>query len=136
MEFLADGLLVVGSVTIAVYCFVLSRRLSALSDMDSGLGQAIGALSDQVGETRASLKDTCDQTEAMVKDLASLTARAEIAAGRLELLLATVHDGKPVAEVPARDRADADDTSPSSEAEVARRDVLAELQKIAGKSGR
>lgn len=140
MEFLADGLLVVGSLTIAVYCFVLSRRLSALKNMDNGLGKAIADLSDQVQNTRASLKETRDQTQTMVKELASLTARAEIAAGRLEILLAKVHDGG------ARDGAE---TAPQAQRTKAtplvatrgdgadiRRDLLEELQKIAGNSGR
>jgi len=133
MEFLADGLLVVGSVTIAVYCFVLARRLSALKNMDSGLGRAIGELSDQVSQTRTSLKETRDQTEEITKDLASLTARAEIAAGRLEILLATVHEGKSAAEPKSEGAVPADR---SDGATAARRDVLDELQKIAGKSGR
>ena len=129
MEFLADGLLIVGSLTIAIYCFVLSRRLNALRDMDSGVGKAIGELSDQVARTRASLRETRDQTEAIVSDLNGLTARAEIAAGRLELLLATVHEGQDKAEVPAR----RNPPPPSPEGD-ARRDVLKELRKIAGKS--
>ncbi len=92
MEFIADGLMVFGALIAALYCYVLSRRLSALRSMDQGLGGAIAGLSARVEQTKASLADTKATTTDLTRELSAVTARAEIAAGRLELLLATLHD--------------------------------------------
>lgn len=92
MELIADGLLIAGALTAALYCWVLARRLTALRSMDKGLGGAIAGLSARVEQTRASLADTKASTSDITRELSSLTARAEIAAGRLELLLATLHE--------------------------------------------
>jgi len=92
MELIADGLLIAGALTAALYCWVLARRLRALRSMDKGLGGAIAGLSARVEQTRASLADTKASTSDITRELSSLTARAEIAAGRLELLLATLHE--------------------------------------------
>lgn len=94
MEFIADGLLIAAASTAALYCWVLSRKLSDLRNLDKGLGGAIASLSAQVDETRASLVEAKRFTQERSKQLGELTSRAEIAAGRLELLLATVHEGE------------------------------------------
>ncbi len=94
MELLADGLLLTAAMAGALYCWILSKRLKSLKDLDSGLGGAIAGLSRQVDETRSSLAEAKATTEATTRDLAEITARAEIAAGRLELLLASVHEGE------------------------------------------
>ena len=92
MELIADGLLIAGALTAALYCWVLARRVNALKAMDSGLGGAIAGLSARVEQTKASLADTKASTSDITRELSSLSARAEIAAGRLELLLATLHE--------------------------------------------
>jgi len=97
MELIADGLLIAGAMTAALYCWVLSRRLNALKSMDKGLGGAIAGLSARVEQTRSSLSDT----KAAARDLAALTARAEAAARRMELLLAATQED----EAPARSAA-------------------------------
>jgi len=93
MQLIADGLLIAAAATAAIYCYVLSQRLSALSQLDSGLGAAIAGLSDRIELTRVSLAETKSTTTDMTRELQALTARAEIAASRLELLLATLPDG-------------------------------------------
>lgn len=113
MELIADGMLIAAAATAALYCWILSRRLNALRDLDKGLGGAIAGLSAQVDETRASLADAKSVTHTRSRELGELTARAEIAAGRLEMLLAALHEGgtqRPVAAETvraARDRKDA-----------------------------
>ena len=92
MELIADGLLIAGALTAALYCWVLSRRLNALKRMDRGLGGAIAGLSARVEQTKASLADTKTSTGELTRELTALTARAEIAAGRLELLLASMQE--------------------------------------------
>lgn len=93
MELIADALLIAGALGAAVYCRTLSRRLGALKDLDSGLGAAIAALSRQVDEMRASLEAAKSVSGDQSREVAQLTARAEMAAGRLELLLASLHEG-------------------------------------------
>ena len=92
MEFIADALLIAGATGAGVYCMVLSKRLRALKDLDSGLGAAIATLSRQVDDMRSSLESAKALTGDQNRSLSQLTARAEMAAGRLELLLAALHE--------------------------------------------
>jgi hypothetical protein len=92
MDLIADALLIAGAAGAAAYCMVLSKRLNALRNLDSGLGAAIAALSRQVDEMRGSLESAKALTGDQNRNLSQLTARAEMAAGRLELLLAALHE--------------------------------------------
>ena len=107
MTLIADALLIAGALGAALYCRTLARRLGALKDLDSGLGAAIAALSRQVDELRASLDAAKSVSGDQTREIAQLTARAEMAAGRLELLLASLHEGetqRPVGSQTARQR--------------------------------
>ncbi len=96
MGLIADVLLIAGALGAALYCMILARRIKSLSRLDTGLGGAISALSKQVDEIQASVKTATQASGASMKDLMEVTGRAEIAAGRLELLLSTVHErGQP-----------------------------------------
>ncbi len=100
MELISDALLIAGAVGAAFYCRILAKRLGALKELDSGLGAAIGALSRQVDELRGSLEAAKSVSGDKAREIAQMTARAEMAAGRLELLLASLHENgaqKPVA---------------------------------------
>lgn len=92
MELIADGLLLAGTAAAAFYCYILARRVRGLTNLDAGLGGAITALSRQVEDMRVSVDAAKQVSGASAKDLVAMTARAEIAAGRLELLLATLHE--------------------------------------------
>lgn len=92
MDFIADGLLLIGTLTAVFYCYVLSKRIKSLSNLDSGLGGAITALSTQVEEMKVSFDAAKKISGSSVEEMKATTARAEIAAGRLELLLATLHE--------------------------------------------
>jgi len=92
MDMIADALLIAGAAGAALYCRVLSRRLTALKDLDSGVGAAIAALSRQVDDMNQSLEAAKSVSGDQSKSLSQLTARAEMAAGRLELLLAALHE--------------------------------------------
>ncbi len=94
MELIADGLLIAAASTAALYCWVLSRRLTALKNLDKGLGGAIASLSAQVDETRASLASAKSQTGAQTRELKELTMRADVAAKKLEIILTTVQKAK------------------------------------------
>lgn len=102
MDLIADALLIAGALGAALYCRTLARRLGALKDLDSGLGAAIAALSRQVDELRASLDAAKSVSGDQTREVAQLTARAEMAAGRLELLLAALHEGEEQRPVGAR----------------------------------
>jgi len=92
MELIADGLLLAGTTAAAFYCYILARRVRGLTDLDAGLGGAITALSRQVDDMKSSVDVAKQVTGASTQELIAMTARAEIAAGRLELLLATLHE--------------------------------------------
>ncbi|MEO0912205.1 MAG: hypothetical protein AAFY59_04345 [Pseudomonadota bacterium] len=94
MELIADGLLIAAAGTAALYCWVLSRRLTALNDLDKGLGGAIASLSAQVDETRASLAAAKSATRDQSREMQDLTRRAEAAAAKLEMILAAVQERK------------------------------------------
>ena len=92
MDFMADGLLLIGTLTAVFYCYALSKRIKNLSNLDSGLGGAITALSAQVDEMKQSFDAAKKISGSSVEEMKATAARAEIAAGRLELLLATLHE--------------------------------------------
>jgi len=96
MDIIANGLLLAGTMAAAFYCYTLARRVKALTDLDTGLGGAITALSHQVDEMRSTINAAKQVSGSSVKELVGMTARAEIAAGRLELLLATLHENTDV----------------------------------------
>jgi hypothetical protein len=104
MALIADGLLIAAALTAAAYCMVLARRVQALSSLDRGLGAAIAQLSAQVEGMQEALAQAKRATGASVRDLKTLTARAEMAAGRLELLLAALHENGEARPVDASDR--------------------------------
>lgn len=104
MDLIADGLLIAGTSAAAFYCYILARRVRGLADLDAGLGGAISALSRQVEDMKSSVDVAKQATGASAEELTAMTARAEIAAGRLELLLATLHENADAADCESMDR--------------------------------
>lgn len=92
MALLADILLLIGAVGAGLYCTVLSRRLSKLTNLETGVGGAIATLSNQVDDMSTALNEAQTATNASANSLSKLTSRAEGAAQRLELLVASLHD--------------------------------------------
>ena len=91
MELIADVLLIAAALSAAFYCWVLSRRVHALQDLDQGVGSAIAEMSRKIEDTRRTLETAKKNTDRSAQELGEKTARAEMAAGRLELLLASLH---------------------------------------------
>lgn len=110
MELIADILLVAGAVGAGFYCFVLSRRLSRFNDLETGMGGAVAVLSSQVDDLNRSLVSARAASDGSNAALDDLTRRAESVAGRLELLMASLHD------IP---EAGAEPSSPTTEADPA-----------------
>ena len=96
MGFVADILLIAAALGATFYCFVLSRRLSRFTDLEQGVGGAIATLSSQVDDMTKTLKSAQGSASASANSLGELTGKAEDAARRLELLVASMHDLPPV----------------------------------------
>lgn len=92
MEMIADMLLVAGAFGAGLYCYVLARRLSRFNDLEKGVGGAVAILSAQVDDLTKTLDVAKHTAGASTDSLEALTERAESAAKRLELLVASMHD--------------------------------------------
>ncbi len=117
MALIADGFMIAAALAAALYCYVLSRKIKNLMRLDTGLGGAISALSLQVDQIQNSVRAATKASGASLEELVDITSRAEIAAGRLELLMVSVHErGKPAKTVDVRAaRNEAKKTSVSKE---------------------
>lgn len=112
MELIADILLVAGSFGAAVYCYVLSRRLTRFTTLESGMGGAIAVLSAQVDDMTVALEKARGAANGSADSLEGLTARGEAVARKLELLVASLHDlpdPKAAAAPPDQDHAAPDE---------------------------
>lgn len=106
MGFIADIFLIAAALGATFYCFVLSRRLSRFTDLEKGVGGAIATLSSQVDDMTRTLKSAQGSATASASSLGDLTGRAEDAARKLELLVASMHDLPPMGsdvEKPTKD---------------------------------
>ena len=103
MNIIADILLVAGSFGAAIYCYVLSGRLKKFTTLESGMGGAIAVLSAQVDDMTRALDKARVAAHGSADGLQALTARAEGVAGRLELLVAAMHDLPDPAEATSAD---------------------------------
>lgn len=92
MVLIADILLIAAALGAAFYCISLSRKLNKFSDLEGGVGGAISELSAQVSEMSETLKRAETAAGTSSASLADTTERAEAAARRIELLLASLHD--------------------------------------------
>ncbi len=101
MTMIADILLGAGALGAGLFCYVLSRRLSAFGTLEGGLGGAIAVLSAQVDDMTRALAAARTAAADSSRSLTDLTDRADDAARRLELLLAALHD---LPEAPAAPR--------------------------------
>ncbi|MGO4908462.1 hypothetical protein ACEN2J_09035 [Pseudorhodobacter sp. W20_MBD10_FR17] len=92
MQFIADILLASGAFGAAIYCYILAQRLKKLQTLETGMGGAIAVLSAQVDDMTRALETARGAADRQVKSLETMTQRGEDVAGRLELLLASMHD--------------------------------------------
>ena len=92
MVLIADILMAAGSFGAAIYCYVLSGRLKRFTTLETGMGGAIAVLSAQVDDMTRALENARTAAHGSADGLIALTNRAESVAGRLELLVASLHD--------------------------------------------
>jgi hypothetical protein len=92
MDLVADILLTAGAFGAGLYCYVLALRLKKFTTLETGMGGAIAVLSAQVDDMTRALEAARSSATGSVSSLDALAERAEAAARRLELLLASLHD--------------------------------------------
>lgn len=92
MELIADFLMIAGTFGAAIYCYVLAARLKRFSTLETGMGGAIAVLSAQVDDMTRALEKASIAATGSASSLEALTGRSELAAAKLELLLASLHD--------------------------------------------
>lgn len=92
MEALTDILLGAGAIGAAIYCIVLSRRLRRFNNLQTGMGGAVAVLSAQVDDMTKTLNSARDAAQESAVMLTDLTQRAEKAASKLEIMMASLHD--------------------------------------------
>jgi hypothetical protein len=92
MTLIADILLAAGAFGAAAYCYILAGRLKRFTTLENGMGGAIAVLSAQVDDMTRALDKARGSASASATSLEALTARAEQAAARMELLMASLHD--------------------------------------------
>lgn len=128
MDLIADLLLGAGAFGAAFYCFVLSRRLSKFNDLEEGVGGAVAVLSAQVDDLTKALERARDSAGTESQKLDDLTARAEDAAKRLELMMASMHDlpEAPTSRRPSPKPEYGRTSAPDRTAETYREDLAAE----------
>lgn len=118
MVLIADVLMAAGSFGAAIYCYVLSGRLKKFTTLESGMGSAIAVLSAQVDDMTKALEQARTAATGSAEGLQALTLRAETVAGRLELMVASMHDLPNEADEPS---ADHDATEPERRLRFIRR---------------
>ena len=91
MAMIADILLAAGALGAALYCYVLARRLRRFTDLETGVGGAVAVLSAQVDDLVMAQKSAGESAQT----LAAQTGKADDAAKRIELLVASLHDLPP-----------------------------------------
>jgi len=92
MEVIVNVLMGAGALGAGIFCFVLSRRLGAFSTLEGGMGGAIAVLSAQVDDMTRALEAARLAAAESSRSLGAVNERAEMAAQRLELLMASLHD--------------------------------------------
>ena len=92
MNLIADMLLAAGAIGAGLYCVVLAQRLRRFTDLEKGVGGAVAVLSAQVDDLTRAISQAQVSARDQGQALERQTERAEAAAKRLELLVASLHD--------------------------------------------
>jgi len=93
MQILIDLAIAFGAIFAAAYCLLLSRRLRALTRLDSDVGRAIAVLSKQVDDLTKALRAAERSTTCAADALGEQLLQAQATARQLELLMAAAQAG-------------------------------------------
>lgn len=112
MDFIADILLVAGALGAGFYCYILAKRLTRFNDLENGVGGAVAVLSAQVDDLTRTLAAAQSSATDSSASLTDLTTRAEDAARKLELLVASLHDLPEADRAPTKPNVEEDMSTP------------------------
>lgn len=87
MELVVDFLLLAASGTAGLYCWVLSRKLKAMTSAEAGLGAGIAALSQSAEEMKRAVAETSASADSTAKRIETLLAEADEKAAHLQGLI-------------------------------------------------
>jgi ABC-type transporter Mla subunit MlaD len=87
MELVVDFLLLAASGTAGLFCWVLSRKLKAMTSAEAGLGAGIAALSQSAEEMKRAVAETKSSADETAARIESLLAEAEGKAAHLQALI-------------------------------------------------
>ncbi|WOI52695.1 hypothetical protein [Parvularcula sp. LCG005] len=90
MDYLFDLSLLVISGCSAIYCWNLSRRLRALQNLRSGMGQALVNLTKSVTAVETNAAKLNRETASSVAELRSMMANIDAAESKVDILLETM----------------------------------------------
>ena len=111
MELIANILMTAAAFGAGLYCYILGLRLKKFTTLETGMGGAIAVLSAQVDDMTRALEAARTSATGSVTGLEVLAVRAEAAARRLELLMASLHgldEAEPAPEAEPDPDAEAD----------------------------
>ena len=107
MALLADGFLIVASLTACLYCFVLKRRLASLSDLQGGIGATISQMTASIKDMEDSFEEAKRSSELTSRKVTVMLQHADVLARLIERAEAAKISLEP-GEGTAKSRGDAD----------------------------
>lgn len=89
---ISDVLLLAATGGMALWCRILTRRLKAFNNLDTGLGGTIATLTLQVDDLKDSLAAVTAQSQDRGAVIEAANQQADDRIGRMEMLLASLED--------------------------------------------
>lgn len=84
MALLADGFLIVASLTACLYCYVLKRRLTNLSDLQGGIGATISQMTASIKDMEESFEEAKRSSELTSRKVTVMLQHADVLARLIE----------------------------------------------------
>lgn len=92
MELVIDFLLLAASGTAGLFCWVLSRKLKAITSAEAGLGAGIAALSNSAEDMKKAVAETKSSADETAARIEGLLGEADAKAAHLQGLIAELGD--------------------------------------------
>ncbi|WP_179380979.1 hypothetical protein [Jannaschia marina] len=89
---ISDLLLLLGTLGMAGWCIVLTRRLRSFSRLERDVRATVDNLRSQIDAAGASITSATAETQAREAALIALTSAADDRIGRIEMLMASFED--------------------------------------------
>lgn len=132
MDQLFDALLVMISGCTALYCYMLGRRLRALSNLRKGMGQAVVHMTQTMASVEANAQKLHRDTTTSVAELGAMLAKVDAYEEKIDLVLGTMDQQarqvwKTTRETVTTSLADVEETQKLLETRIADANKVAEL---------